>query len=240
LGSLVELLFPPACAYCRCQLASAGDGLLLCGACRTSLDGTPRGRCGRCGARVPAALPRGEGCAVCREAGFAFDAVRALGDYDAALRMAVLRLKRAGQEPLAAALVEMLWRRCAAELTAAGFDAVLNTPMHWWRRTRRGTCAPELLASGLAARLKIEHLPRCLVCRRLRPSQGTLGRHQRLANVRGTFAVRRGYQLAGARVLVVDDVLTTGATAGELARVLKRAGAAAVWVTVLARADGDR
>jgi predicted amidophosphoribosyltransferase len=177
---------------------------------------------------------------VCREAGFHFDAVQALGDYDGAMRMAVLRLKRPGHEPLAAALVEMLWRRCGAELATAGFDAVLNTPMHWWRRTRRGTSAPELLASGLAAHLRIEHLPRAFVCKGLRPSQGTLGRHERLANVRGAFAVRRGYQLGGARVLVVDDVLTTGATAGELARLLKRAGAASVWMTVLARSAGDR
>lgn len=240
LGNLIELLFPPTCAHCRCQLASAGDGLLLCTACRDSLEGTPRTRCRRCGSRIASALADGEDCFVCREAGFHFDAVQALGDYDGALRLAVLRLKRPGHEPLAAALVELLWRHCGTELAAAGFDAVLNTPMHWWRRTRRGTCAPELLASGLAARLRIEHLPRALVCKGLRPSQGTLGRHERLANVRGAFAVRRGYQLAEAKVLVVDDVLTTGATAGELARMLKRAGAASVWVTVLARSAGDR
>ncbi|HEY5314292.1 MAG TPA: phosphoribosyltransferase family protein [Pirellulales bacterium] len=240
LGSLVELLFPPACACCRCQLASAGDGLLLCDACRTPLDAAPCVRCDRCGARAAAGLAASDGCIVCRKARFKFAAVRALGDYEGALRMAVLRLKHPGHEPLVAALVELLWRRSGAELAAAGFDAVLNTPMHWWRRTRRGTCAPELLASDLAARLNIEHLPRALACRRLRPSQGTLGRQQRLANVRGAFAVRRGYQLEGTRLLVVDDVLTTGATASELARMLKRAGAATVWMAVLARAAGDR
>ncbi|HEX4150018.1 MAG TPA: phosphoribosyltransferase family protein [Pirellulales bacterium] len=171
---------------------------------------------------------------------FAFDAVRALGDYRSALRSAALRLKHRGQEPLAAALAELLWQGFGEELAAVGFDTVLNTPMHWRRRLRRRTNSPELLAESLARRLGIEHLPRCLACCRLRQSQDMLTRSQRFANVRGAFDVRRGYQLGGARLLVVDDVMTTGATAGELARVLKRAGAATVWIVVLARSAGNR
>lgn len=171
---------------------------------------------------------------------FAFDGVRALGDYAGRLRSAVLQMKRPGREPLTFALAELVWRRFGNELSAERFDAVLNTPMHWWRRIRRGTCTPELLASALARKLDLEHLPRGLKSRQLRPSQGTLGRSERLANVRGAFDAGRGYRFSGARLLVVDDVMTTGATAGELARVLKRAGAAEVWVCVLARADGNR
>ena len=240
IGGLVELLFPPTCADCWCELASAGDGLLLCEACREALSADPHSRCPHCAARIADDLPPSKACAACRNVGFDFDAVRALGDYRAALRMAAMRLKHIRQEPLAAALAELIWRRFGDMLAAEQFDAVLNTPMHWWRRLRRGTNSPELLAAALANRLKIEHLPHCLVCRRLRRTQDKLSRTQRFANVRGVFDVRRGYQLHGARVLVLDDVLTTGATAGELARVLKRAGAATVWVAVLARAGVER
>jgi predicted amidophosphoribosyltransferase len=237
---LVELLFPPACACCRRELAGAGDGLLVCEACRGLLAADPHVRCPRCAAPVADDLTPGDTCIACRRVDFDFDAARALGDYNGARRLAALRLKHVGQEPLAAAIAELLGRRFAAELATQQFDAVLNTPMHWWRRARRGTNGPELLAAGLAGKLKIEHLPRCLACCRLRQSQDMLSRTQRFSNVRGAFAVRRGYRLRGARLLVVDDVMTTGATAGELARVLKRAGAATVWIAVLARAGGQR
>lgn len=240
LDGLVELLFPPACANCHCELATSGDGLLVCEPCREKLAGEARARCRRCAAEVPEGLSASDRCSACRHARFAFDAVHALADYRGELRQAVLRLKRVGHEPLANALAEMLWRSSSAGLEACNFDVIVNTPMHWWRRWRRGTSSPELLAAGLSKRLNVLHRPRAVACRRLRPLQSTLSRHQRMANVRGAFALRRGQPFRGARVLLVDDVLTTGATAGELSRLLKDAGAQSVMVAVVARATGDR
>jgi ComF family protein len=112
---------------------------------------------------------------------------------------------------------------------------VVPVPLHWWRHWRRGYNQAETLARAVAAGLGLPCWPRCL--RRIRNTpQQTLQSSptSRQANVHGAFAPRPGYRMAGKRVLLVDDVLTTGATASEAARALRRGGAGSVAVAVLA------
>jgi ComF family protein len=110
--------------------------------------------------------------------------------------------------------------------------------MHWMRRLVRGINNPDVLADLLSRHLDAPLATAGLVRRRNTLPQKDLSPRERRLNVRGAFRVRKGYNVKGAHVLLVDDILTTGATASEAARVLKRAGAATVGVAVLARAEG--
>ena len=178
-------------------------------------------------------------CPWCRDHQLRFDRTFSLGSYHEQLREAVLLLKRRGTEAPVHALAGELWQRYGAEIAAEGIDVVVPVPMHWWRRMRRGWNAPELTASLSAARLKVRDYPRLLVRRRATKPQSGLTATERRENVRRAFAVRLGYQVRGANVLLVDDILTSGATCSEAAATLKRAGAAKVVVAVFARAQGE-
>jgi ComF family protein len=175
-------------------------------------------------------------CPECARGKFRFEQLCHLGAYQADLRQAVLRCKHPQHGYLAATLSELLWRRNQERLTTFAPELVVPIPMHWRQRTWRGANAPETIATRLAAHLNV---PMHLTLRRARATkpQHHLGRAARLTNVRRAFRLRRGYHCRGARVLVVDDVVTTGATVNAAAKVLLAAGAQAVAVAALARAD---
>ena len=209
--------------------------LLLCEACRQAvIDRLPA--CPRCAADLPAAIAGDSGCPQCRRPAPQFQYAVRLGRYDGPLRTAILAIKHGSGEPLADALGRLLADERGDVLAALRFDVVVPMPMHWTRRLVRGVNNPDALARRLAQRLDIPAAPGLLRRqRRTRPQTG-LARSGRLENVRGA-RWRRHRDLPGARVLVVDDVMTTGATASEAARVLRAAGAAMVGVAVLARAE---
>lgn len=117
-------------------------------------------------------------------------------------------------------------------------DLIAPAPMHWIRRLERGTNPPEVLTETMAQALSVPALIDLLRCRRTTRKQGTLLPDQRRRNVRHAFSVSAGYDITGAHVLLVDDVMTTGATADELSRVLRQAGAGRVSVAVVARGTG--
>jgi predicted amidophosphoribosyltransferase len=117
-------------------------------------------------------------------------------------------------------------------------DLVAAVPMHWRRRLLRGTNSPEVLARHLARHLRIPLAVRMLVRGRNTLPQADLTPGERFQNVLGAFRLGAGYDLRGARVVLVDDILTTGATCSEAAKVFKRAGAAMVVAVVAARAEG--
>jgi ComF family protein len=233
----VNLLFPPQCACCQAEIVEATAGPLLCDRCLLQFAPDVRPRCGRCAELVPVGFETEESCGGCRGRRLQFDSVTTLGAYEGELRSAVLRMKRAAFDPLAMALGEWLSQRLAEPLADLQPDLIVPVPMFWFRRMRRGTNSPEVLAGQLAARLS---LPTRRLVRRTRHTQPQAGlsARQRRKNVRGAFRSKRARQLAGARVLLVDDVLSTGATCSEAARALRESGAARVDVVVLARAVG--
>jgi ComF family protein len=154
------------------------------------------------------------------------------------MQTAILKTKRPLGQPLLIALAEMLAYTQGAEMAAWAPDALVPVPLHWRRRFERGTNGAELLAARLA--------PVCgaqaerLAVRRCKDTlpQGSISPRQRLENVRGAFRINARFDWRGARVLIVDDVMTTGATANEIARLLKKAGARTISVAVLARGTG--
>jgi ComF family protein len=161
----------------------------------------------------------------------------ALGTYDGPLRDAVLRTKKPAEHTLATALAELLWEQCGPRLIEFRPDVVAAVPMHWWHRLRRGGNAPDIVCDVLARRLRVLSAPNLLSRRRNTLPQSNLAHGRRRLNVRRAFRVGRSYVLDKAKVLLVDDILTSGATAHEAAGTLRAAGAAEVGVAVVARAD---
>jgi ComF family protein len=233
-----DLLFPPRCVSCGGGLGEEHSDVFLCAACLRKLVPAAWNGCRRCGSRLSGEQAADGGCPKCRDAPFAFDQLIALGGYDEGLRDAVLRMKRPAHDAISLAVGRLLAARCQGLLAEDRPTLILPIPMHWARRLRRGGNSPEVLAGCLAESLRAPARRNVLVRSRHTSPQWPLTPDERHQNVRGAFRVRRPVAVKGARVLLVDDILTTGATCSEAARMLKQAGAATVAVAVVARASG--
>ncbi len=162
------------------------------------------------------------------------DGVVTAGVYEGALRRAVLRLKDAPDRRLAGFLARLMAEQLGRVWRPAGRPTVVPVPLHPSRRVQRGFNQAELLAGEL---VRLAGFPaQVTACERVRdtPQQSGLDRWARSMSLIGAFRVRETAWVTGRTVLVVDDVVTTGATAGELARVLKAAGAREVWCAAAA------
>ncbi len=212
---------------------------MLCGYCCEELGPKDWVSCNGCGAAAQTDSPRPGSCERCRSSGLKFDGVISLGQYQGKLRKAVLRMKRASERPLSMAVGRLFGLRHADRMFGLEPDAVLPVPMFWGRRVLRGTNNPNALAAAISRRLGIPMAGRLVERWRNTLPQADLGQRQRFQNVRGAFRLKAGYDLAGRRLLLVDDILTTGATCSEVAGLLKGAGAATVTAAVVARAEGS-
>jgi ComF family protein len=228
----VAFALPPRCPGCGAIVE--GDHR-FCGPCWTALDWLSDPLCDACG--VP--LPLGPGsCEPCHRAPPRFDRARAAVAYGEIARRVVLKLKH-GNRPGVARTLAAAMARLTADTPA---DALLAAvPLHRWRLWRRGYNQSLLIAQALARETRLTCVPDLLVRTRATPMLGGLGRKARADAVRGVFAVpdRHRVALAGRVVVLVDDVLTTGATAEACAEELKRAGAASVWLVTWARVIRD-
>jgi ComF family protein len=176
------------------------------------------------------------GCARCRREGFWNAAgVARVGAYTPGVRRLVTGLKyrrRQRSADFAAGLLAAVLAACG---WGTGLDGLVPVPMHWLRRWQRPCDHTELLATALARRL---HVPVLRAVRRVKhtPSQtGLTSRAQRFANVKGCFRAVRVALVRGKRVCIVDNLMATGATVHEVAKVLRRAGARGVYAAVIAR-----
>lgn len=172
-------------------------------------------------------------CPLCRRGLRGFDAAYCYGAYEGRLRKLIHLFKYDRMRPLASHLGRLM----AAALPAGEqVDAVVPVPLHWRRRWGRGFNQSELLARVVARRYGLKVCP-ALGRGRATASQAGLTSPMRRANVAGAFSVRRRQEVENRRVLLVDDVITTGATASACGAALKRAGARRVTVLTLARVD---
>ena len=173
-------------------------------------------------------------CADCARELRAWDRARAVLRYDKRSRQLVLGLKHADHTHVAGAFGK--WMQRAGGEVLAEADLLAPVPLHWTRLFQRRYNQAALLAKAISAAGGPRVAADCLIRRRRTPSQGHLGPLARERNVRGAFSVARPSEIAGRRIVIIDDVMTTGATVDECARVLKRAGALWVGVLTLARA----
>lgn len=236
LSPLWNFLIPPTCLMCGQAMPDAIPA--LCDTCRRELTLPQGSRCQRCAAPVGPHLDTSAGCLHCREERFAFRRVLALGVHDGLLRQAVLRGKHPHGAPLIAALTDLFMDTWIADLLTEPFDAIVPVPHDWRRRFWRLHTPAETIAERLSRRLQRPQALHILRKPRATPSQAASPPSVRRRQQRGAFEATATCDLTGARVLLVDDVLTTGATANAAAAALKSRNAADVIVVVLARGVG--
>ncbi len=227
-----DLLLPRRCISCGTVVE--GDGA-LCASCWPDIRFLSRPHCEACG--FPFEFDHGANarCAACYRETPIYERARAVFRYDDASRQALLAFKHADRTDVAPAFAGMMVQ-AGRELLAEA-DLIVPVPLHRQRLISRRYNQSALLALALAKITSVAAAPDLLVRTRATPSQGGLGSRARHRNVAGAFAIRSGRatQLSDCRVLLVDDVLTTGATVSTCTRTLLRGGASAVDVLTLAR-----
>jgi ComF family protein len=231
-GRLLDLIYPPQCLACRTVVDRQG---MLCPDCWSALVFVTPPHCARCGLPFEYDIGDGALCGACLAREPVYQRARAALVYDDASRPLILSFKHGDRLHAAAPYAAFLARAGAALIGDA--DVIVPVPLHWRRLFRRRYNQSAILAQRLGQQCGKPVLVDALRRVRPTPSQGGLSRDGRLRNVRGAFQARLGAtpRLAQARILLIDDVLTTGATVEACARALLRAGAASVDVLVLAR-----
>ena len=225
--AVLDLVFPALCPVCQVILdADRRDP--LCGRCWCSITRLGPPGCDVCGAASPtvASFTGPQRVEHGREG------AQAAAMYEGALREALHAFKFSRKRALARPLGDLALEQCAASLPE-GIEAVIPVPLARERERERGFNQALLLARRIAGRLELPTRPRWLVRVRATRPQSDLSAAERRANVRGAFRASR--RVAGRHVVVVDDILTTGATLGECARALREAGAWRVGVVTVAR-----
>lgn len=232
IGALAAIVYPPSCLACGRVMGASGG---VCAGCWSEIRFIERPYCEVTG--VPFDHERGEGLisAAALADPPAYDRARAAVLHDGPARKLAHRLKYSDRADLAPAMAQ--WMRRAAGETIEAVDAIIAVPLHRTRLIKRGYNQAGELARALSAQTGKPLAAGVLLRRKPTEQQVGLGRNARIENVRGAFAVDRAKQpsIMGKHLLLIDDVLTTGATVNAAARVLKRAGAAEVSVLTFAR-----
>jgi len=232
LRALVELVYPACCVACQVRLPEEVSDW-LCETCRRTFRFVPPPRCPRCGRASDLTLRPAEPCARCQADPPRFDRAFVAYQYTAALRDCLHRVKFKSHAPLGRWLGDQL-ARLAVDHLQARYDLIVPVPLHRTRQRDRGFNQAELLAIPVSARLATP-LDRTVLHRpRATPPQSQLDALARRANMQQAFAVTQAARVHGAAVLLVDDVLTTGATANACAEALVAAGTRSVDLLVLA------
>lgn len=244
--SLFAVIFPTSCSLCHQELVHAGS-IDICPACWGQIDPWMGTACSQCGLPFPSdraidsvvAL-----CPQCREGEFEFDAARSYGLYSGSLRAVILQLKFRRRERLGKRLGGFLlppWNSIAGAMD--DLPLLIPVPLHASRKRERGFNQAELLALGLSRKVAKHGAaggPRvethCLRRTRSTLPQTGLSLQARKENVRNVFAVDNPSRIHGRVIVLVDDVMTTGATLSACAGALKKAGALRVLGLTLARA----
>jgi ComF family protein len=232
-----DFVFPPACLWCGREanpVATAG----FCPDCETNISPPIAQRCARCSAPVGPFLTTVDGCIHCRTDTFSFRRAISLGPYDDQLRRACLRCKRPGHSALSAGLARLLCEREAQTLRAWNCDAIVPVPHFWVDRLRQTDHAADSVADQLGRFLLVPVERHILAKVKWTPKQLHLSASARRRNLQAAFRLAGAVRLDGLRILLADDILTTGTTAHRVSRVLLDAGAEQVCVAVLARGIG--
>jgi ComF family protein len=234
----LSLAYPRACAVCEAECVESRADAPACSKCWRATRVFTGGEtlCWKCGAPARASLPEEKrGGVRCRRCdAWAFEAARACGPYEGALRAAVLNLKR---EPFVPARLARLLAEAFERAPLSSATLAVPVPLHTERERERGFNQAALLARSLAKQtgLRLDELCLARVAHSARHRAGMDAR-ARLETVENAFAVTRPRLVEGERVLLVDDVFTTGATASACASALLASGASQVFVLTLARA----
>ena len=230
----LALLYPEVCQLCEVARATPAQGF-VCPTCREEARFIEPPFCEQCGKPFAGAVTQPFVCAVCQEARWQFRTARSAVEAKGKVLEVIHRYKYQRALWFESFLAGLLIQRAVPELSREKWDCVAPVPLHPAKEREREFNQAERLARRLSAATGIplnSHLVQRIVPTR---TQTLLSREERLENVRHAFAARRGVKLNGERVVLVDDVLTTGATTSACAGTLRRAGAGEVCVWTVAR-----
>lgn len=234
---LMDLLLPPSCLCCQRPLDHSQS--FLCAHCLPSLSLIDHA-CLRCGAPLPKVVPETHGCLRCQGRSWSFKRAIAVGPYHGQLQKLVIAMKKLRHEATTLYFGRLLASRLMTTGAASEIDLIIPVPSHWWRRLVRKVSTAEVLAEAVARELHITWSRQMVRRTRYTPKQGMMRASERKVNVQGAFVAKLPKRWQGARILLIDDVLTSGSTANEVSRALLHAGAQQVIVGAIARALGDQ
>lgn len=242
LAAGLDFIAPPHCPLCGRENEGVERGAVrldpsVCASCVVETAPAIAAQCRRCAAPVGPHLDTSDGCIHCRSDRFAFEESVSLGVYADRLQSACLRAKQPEGSAVAASLAALLWDRFEPRIASWRADVVVPVPPFWMHRLFRRQNAAGTLAETLARRLRVPCDPAILAKRRWTQPQTALSPTDRRHNLKDAFRADR-HAVIGKRILLVDDVMTTGTTAHRCARTLREAGAARVDVAVIARGLG--
>src|SRR5438046_5486381 len=233
LGAIVSLLYPPVCAICR---ANVRAGEYLCDQCEAKVVRIVAPFCQKCSEPFEGAITDAFTCANCAHRTIHFDAAVAAYRSRGIVRQIVHTFKYGRQTYLRHLVAGWLYAALDDErLRNRRFDIIIPVPLHRTRQRERGFNQASLLAELLSAEISIQSKP-ALERIRYTTTQTALDRAERMENLHNAFRLRKNADVRGLRVLLIDDVLTTGSTLSECARILKCTGAISVHPATAARA----
>lgn len=231
--SALDLIYPRSCGACGHEKPSASDN--LCWECRADIMPVHPPYCSLCGDPVSGRIDHEYVCHFCSSVNPSFDLARSVAHYTGSVAEMLKSLKYRRATWLAPDLADLLEALVRRHIATERIDAVTFVPLHRSRQRQREYNQSALLARELAGRIGKRYMNGILVRHRKTVSQTSLTARERMGNVKGSFRCRNESWLEGRRLLLVDDVMTTGATVNECAKTLKKGKAAAVYVVTVAR-----
>ncbi len=235
--AFISVFFPAPCEMCGGVLETAAL-LPICEACLEALGPLSGPFCEKCGRPFPSEVSQDAGtrqCFECRSGLYAFDAARSYGEYSDEMVKAITLLKYHKLARLGGWFARKLNAVASENPNLCEADVLVPVPLHPARRRERGYNQTELIAKPLARHLGIPLEMKLLARVKPRPPQLLLSRRERWLSVRGAYEIRKGRRIDNLRVLLIDDVFTTGATLDACARALRKAGAKSVIGLTVAR-----
>jgi ComF family protein len=235
LTGITDLIFPPLCITCGAVLEEHAP-LPFCTSCEAGIHFIRSPRCPRCGIPFPTAEGDDHLCGECLITERPYAVARAVGLYEKTLLTAIHLFKYRGRIGIGEVLGRIMADFAGREWDMTVFSLIIPVPLHRKRLRERGFNQAVILAHEMAKRFSVPLDFMTLRRELFTAPQVGLGREERSANVRKAFAVRKPEKIAGRKILLVDDVTTTGSTLTECASVLMQAKAEAVAILTLARA----
>lgn len=236
--SLASIVFPAPCRICE-QVLDTASRVPVCARCLQSFTRIGRPLCSCCGRPIISAQVETAPtilCRLCRAETYAFSVARSFAAYNSPMVRAILLLKHEGVAPLGEWMAARLSELIVDEAQRFAADVIIPVPLHRDRQRERGFNQAELIARPLARRLGLPMRVAFLARTKPRPESLQLTRRQRWDTVRGAFAVPEHAKVDKLRILLVDDVMTTGATLDACSRALLHAGAGEITALTVARA----
>ena len=235
LKHLLNIIYPRICMICRTRLGKNAIDNLICPHCWAKIKKNTHPVCAICGRKLTKKHIHKKVCPDCQRQHFFFDRAFSPCVYEGIIRQLIHKFKYQNKDYLSALLSKLLIEFMHKNSIMNNlFDLIVPVPLHRTKLREREFNQSELLARRIAVEFSIPLSQSNLWCEHHRQPQMELDKELRWANIKGCFALRNPAKVKGKKILLVDDVLTTGATCSEAAFVLKDAGASCVFVLTLA------